>query len=281
MSNWYWPAVNHFRLQDVRIENCTSLGGSTGFALNHMANGYVRRFHCYNGGGYYTCGTTAAFMQYCENFLIEGCIFANQTRDGVVDGVGFDFEGDLNNITFQHNVLFNNDGAGILMMDSMGKNTNIRIQACLLYNNCRNPANDGLAYEMLNYASQNSGYLVDIRIYKGDNINRVTGQDGITYDFNQTTPSVYSIDYIGSIKDGMSKWRYFRYERNIQKLHYDPAFDYTTLWPACVTGDFECPAVDKTDYLLIWMVSLGVGGGLLFLLTTELLLRKNKRKKYY
>jgi hypothetical protein len=267
LANWYWPAVNHFRLQDVRIENCTSYGGSTGFALNHMSNGYVRRFHIFNGGGYYTCGTTAGFIQYCENFVIEGCIFANQSRDGVVDGVGFDFEGDSHNITFRHNVIFNNDGAGILMMDSMGKNTNIRIQNCLLYNNCRNPARDELAYEMLNYASSNSGVLQNISIYRGDDLNRVTGQIGLTYDFNKTIPSNYSIDYMGSIKNDQSKWRHFKYEWKVKKLTFDPAFDYTTIWPECVMDERNCPPINATDTFLITMVLLGCIGGVIFLIT--------------
>lgn len=233
INNWYWadPAYRS-RLTGLLLDNCTATGGQTGFAINAVGGGRVSGFHVLSGGGRYACGTTGGFAQDCRDVIIERCVFANITRDLVPDGVGFDFEGNNRNMTFRRNVLCNNDGAGILVMSTNGRNEDILIQHCLFYNNCRNPSGDNYAFELLCYDGSTTGTLDNIRVFLGTNVNRVTGLQGRTIASEGDEPRSYTVKCMGQVQsDGRTRWRGFRDECQVRCSAIDPAVDYTSLWP--------------------------------------------------
>jgi hypothetical protein len=151
------------------------------------------------------------------------------------------------------------------MFQTVRPSTGIRIVNCLLYNNCRNPYNQKNAYELMNTASANSGILRGVVIYKGDDVNRETGEVGVTIPGPGMDPVAYTVGHLGPIwSNNRDRWGNFRYRFHVARRTYDPGVDYTLLWPRCVTEDVLCPAVDTTDYFLIGIIAGAVAlvGGL-------------------
>lgn len=260
LDNWYWPDPSfRSRLRNLVLEDCMATGGQTGFAVNFVDGGHARRFHTLDGRGHYACGTTGGFAQSCQNFIIERSIFANIKRELNPDGVGFDFEGDNHNMTFQYNVMHNNDGAGILVMSTIATNTDIKIKNCLFYNNCRNPYKDGVAFELVCYDSDTTGILENVLIYKGDYWNYMTQEFGKTIREAGDDEEDYSIGFLGESKDIFwTKWRNFQ-QTNVQEWALDPEFDYESLWPidSCDWCD-EFPTIEPIMLAVNLFFILGV-----------------------
>ncbi len=258
LNNWYWADPTfRSRLRNLVLENCTLACGGTGFAINTVDGGRATGFRVLDGGGHYSCGTAGGFAQDCQHFVIERCIFGNIKRDRVPDGVGFDFEGNNRNMTFRRNVLCNNDGAGILVMSTNGPNAGIHIEHCLFYNNSRNPSGNDYAFEMLCYDINTNGTLKNVLVFKGNDMNRVTGMLGRTIDREGSQPEQYSTKYLGQYRrDGRTNWLNFQDACQVDCKDMDPGFDYTTLWPVdgcswCI--DKQCPpGVDQ--YLVVLLL---------------------------
>ena len=267
-DNWYWPEVNRSRLRNLILENCTIQGGQQGMMLNFVDGGHARYFHTLNGGGHYSCGVAGGFAQSCQNFVIEKSIFANIKRDLCPDGVGFDYEGDNRNMTFRNNAVFNNDGAGILVMSTVSTNIDIAIENCLFYNNCRNPYSDEVSYELLCYDETTTGSLKNVRIDIGDDWNRVTKEYGITIAEIDDNPEEYTVKYFSE------KWFAFNSVLNVDMQVMDDDLDYSSLWPfeKCIW----CDGVNDSRIGL----EFGIGINFAFIsiiLITFLIIKGNKK----
>jgi hypothetical protein len=146
-SNFYFPPVFKSRLTNFVMEDLWVTGCENGsFALFYTDGGHAHRVDTFLGGDeFYSTGTTGGFLQHSRNFDIDNCEFAYNIRPATSnDGVGFDYEGDCDNMTFTNNVVHNNDGAGLLILDSPpgSDNTNLLMTSNTFWNNCRNPRQD-------------------------------------------------------------------------------------------------------------------------------------------
>jgi len=169
-TDWYWPARYKARLTNVMISDCTSTGATNGcLALNCIEGGYARRVRSLDGGGYFEYGTCAGFAASVKDFVIEDCEFASMRREAPYDGVAFDFEGDCDNVSFRDNVIHDNDGSGLMVMNFWAgnpQNNNISIADNVFYNNALNhdgrPATE---VELLCWNADSNGVLSNNGIY--------------------------------------------------------------------------------------------------------------------
>ena len=107
--------------------------------------------------------------------------------------------------------------------------------------------------------------------------NYQTNQVGVTIPTPVDEPVAYSVGYIGPIWNNKDdRWGNFKYKFYVSQKEYDPNFDYTALWPRCVTEDVECEAIDITDYFLITVVSLVIIGAVFITIAG---IRRFKRKR--
>jgi hypothetical protein len=139
-NNWYYVPTGYSRdlLTNFLIEDCQQWGFSLNgiIALNRASNGTCRRLRVLDGGGgSASSGTTAAFLQACQDLTIDDCEFSYFDRVASADGTGFDFEGYCENIIFTNNVIHNNDGAAILWLSTELPNVNVTMQDCVFFNN--------------------------------------------------------------------------------------------------------------------------------------------------
>lgn len=167
---WYFPAVYRSRLRNLIIEDCVAIDNLAGaFQLFNVDGGHIKRVSSIGGGGQDTwSGTTLGFIQSSQNFLIEDNEFSYLDRAQSADGTGMDFEGDTHNVTFRNNVIHNNAGAGILILSSGGRNTNLVIEGNVLYNNARDPWNSEIDSEIQGSNDNHTGVIRNNGIYRGD-----------------------------------------------------------------------------------------------------------------
>ena len=173
-TGWYFPPAYKRRLLNVTLEDSWVTGAANGaFAFFNTSGFQVRRWDTWLGGTmFFSGGTTAAFLQDMDNVLIENSEFAynkrNQTGN---DGVGIDFEGNVSNSVFQHNVIHNNDGAGILILPTNGNNTGLQMTSNTLWNNARNPLDSGQNKEAIASNNSHSGQFANNGVYLGTDTN--------------------------------------------------------------------------------------------------------------
>ena len=132
--------------------------------------GYWSNNHAKSGMADHTmsAGTTQALFSSCENLYIKNSSFNGCKNNGQPDGCGFDFERDVHNFTLDSCIIANNDGQGVLVMQTTMQNqvtgenettpnTNNVIKNCVFYNNMTNV-----------YGSQ---YRFDITVFNDNNQN--------------------------------------------------------------------------------------------------------------
>ena len=181
-------------------------------ALFYVDGGHTKRVDTWRGGtGFYSTGTTAGFIQHSKNFLIEDCQFAGNKRNSTGnDGCGFDYEGNTENVSFLNNVIHDNDGSGMLMINSVAGNTGFAMNHNTFWNDCRN-AKDGQANE-LRASTGNSGSYSNNGVYLGGGTNVVYNNSSrwLAYSgglFNRTTTPFSSVsgrplnwEFVGSVE---------------------------------------------------------------------------------
>ena len=111
-------------------------------------------------------GTTQALLSCCRNLYVSHSSFNGCRNNGQPDGCGFDFERSVHNVTLDTCIFANNQGQGILVMQTTMENqvtgetvttpnTNNTVQNCLFYNNMN--------------AVHNGNYRFDITVFNTDN----------------------------------------------------------------------------------------------------------------
>jgi hypothetical protein len=142
--NFYYPPIYKSRFTNVKFEDSWVTGcEASSFAFFYVNGGCVQRVDTWLGGtNFYATGTTAGFIQNSTNVSISDCEFAGEKRVSTEhDGVGFDYEGNTDKISFTNNVSHDNDGAGLLLLSSVAGNTGMAINDNTFWNNARNPLN--------------------------------------------------------------------------------------------------------------------------------------------
>lgn len=176
-SAFYFPSVVYReRFTNVVLEDLWVTGCENGaFAMFFVSGAVARRVDTWLGGdGFYATGTTAAFLQNVENFVVDDCEFAfNKRPSDSNDGVGFDFEGDCLNSTLTNCVIHDNDGGGLLILDSPNPpgldNIGLTMNANTFWNNCRDPKPDSSSQnKVLRYPNSGStGTFANNGVYLG------------------------------------------------------------------------------------------------------------------
>lgn len=167
--NFYFPTVYKGRFTNFRFEDSWVTGCENGsMALFFVNGGHAQRVDTWLGGsGFYATGTTAGFIQHMQNFTIDDCQFAYNKQNATGnDGTGFDYEGNTTNVAFTNNVVHDNDGSGILLIDSISGNTGFNMSGNTIWNNCRHPKESGQNNEM-RASTNNSGIYSNNGIYRG------------------------------------------------------------------------------------------------------------------
>jgi len=166
--NFYFPGIYRSRFTNFVFEDSWVTGCENGsMALFYVDGGHARRVDTWLGGtGFYATGTTAGFIQHMQNYTIDDCQFAFNKQNGGNDGTGFDYEGNTANVAFTNNVIHDNDGSGMLLIDSAGGNTGFTMSSNTIWNNCRKPKDSGQNNEMRGSAN-NSGTYTNNGIYRG------------------------------------------------------------------------------------------------------------------
>ncbi|MBK1880670.1 right-handed parallel beta-helix repeat-containing protein, partial [Pelagicoccus mobilis] len=144
-TGFYYPRPYRSRFTNFRFEDSWVTGCVNGaFALFSVDGGHAKRIDTWVGGTVeYNSGTTGGFVQDCKNFLIEDCQFGGNIRPGKsADGVGFDIEGHCENVSIRDCVIHDNDGAGLLVLNTGGWNEGLLVERMTLWNNARNPKAD-------------------------------------------------------------------------------------------------------------------------------------------
>ncbi|MBK1877410.1 right-handed parallel beta-helix repeat-containing protein [Pelagicoccus mobilis] len=178
-NGFYFPAIYQSRFTNVRFEDSWVTGCENGaFALFFVDGGHAKRVDTWLGGdGYYRTGTTGAFIQHSKNFLVEDCQFAGNTRPADSnDGVGFDIEGNCVNIVVRDTVLHDNEGGGVLVLNSAGSNDQLLLERLTVWNNARNPKpgsasqNSEFRYGGGPDNSETYGKLKNVGVYLGSDV---------------------------------------------------------------------------------------------------------------
>lgn len=200
--NFYYPPVYRSRFTNLIFEDSWVTGCEAGsMALFSVDGGRARRVDTFRGGnGFYNTGTTGGLVQDVRNFSIEDCQFAFNKRNGTAnDGVSFDYEGNTENVAFQHNVLHDSDGGGILMILTNGSNQGFNLSNNTIWNNCRNPK-DAVQNVEMQASSGNAGTYTNNGIYLGSSngigtpgiYNNTTRWNNFTGGTNNRTTTPYS-----------------------------------------------------------------------------------------
>lgn len=167
--NFYFPPYSKSRFTNVKFEDSWVTGCEAGsFAFFFVNGGLVQRVDTWLGGtNFYATGTTAGFVQHSTNVSIFNCEFAGNKRVATEhDGVGFDYEGNTDKITFTNNVIHDNDGAGLLLLSSVAGNTGMAINDNTFWNNARSPLNSTENVELRGNVSS-SGSFNNNGVYRG------------------------------------------------------------------------------------------------------------------
>ncbi|MEX0322656.1 MAG: right-handed parallel beta-helix repeat-containing protein [Puniceicoccaceae bacterium] len=180
-NGFYHPFEHRSRFTNLRFEDSWVIGCENGsFALFFVDGGHIQRVDTWLGGNeYYRTGTTGAFLQNCLNVIVEDCQFAGNLRPGDSnDGIGFDWEGHSDNMILRDSVIHDNEGAGILVLNSGGWNHNLTLERLTLWNNCRFPKPGSASQNSeLRYAGNPSppdpptyGTLTNVGVYLGTDV---------------------------------------------------------------------------------------------------------------
>jgi len=174
-TDWYWPARNKTRVRNVNVSDCLSVGASNGgIALNCVEGGTTARLRSIRGGGSFAFGVTAGFLASVKDYTIEDCEFSECRReDDTYDGVGFDFEGDCDNVVFRNNVIHDNDGAGIMVMNFWNgnpHNNNVTVSGNVFYGNCVNPDRPEATGELLCWNAASNGTISNCGLYPRESV---------------------------------------------------------------------------------------------------------------
>ena len=169
-DNFYYPPIIYkSRFTNLRFEDSWVSGCENGsMALFYVNGGAAKRVDSYYGGtNFYASGTTAGFIQHSTNFTLTDCEFAYNKRNSTGnDGVGFDYEGNSDNIAFTNNVIHDNDGGGMLLLSTGGNNTAFVMNNNTFWNDCRNPSGSSQNYELITSAG-NTGTFNNNGVYLG------------------------------------------------------------------------------------------------------------------
>lgn len=133
------------------FENIVCTGGMEGFTMS--------------------AGTTAALLSSCCDLYVKNSRFGGCRNGGRPDGCGFDFERDDHNITLDNCVFDDNDGQGVLIMDTVmtdqvaGKetrtpSTDCTIRNCVFYGNMKNVFNGNYRFDILVFNHENENISV-------------------------------------------------------------------------------------------------------------------------
>lgn len=116
-------------------------------------------------------GTTQALFSCCKNLYISHSSFSGCRNNGQPDGCGFDFERAVHNFTLDSCIIANNQGQGVLVMQTTMENqvtgqqvntpnTGNVIQNCLFYNNMTSVCNDNYRYDVTVFNTDNQDFTV-------------------------------------------------------------------------------------------------------------------------
>ncbi len=169
-ANFYYPPAYRSRFTNFRFEDSWVTGCEAGsFAMFFVDGGHARRVDTWIGGtNFYNTGTTGGFLQDCQNFTVADCEFAGNKRNATGhDGCGFDFEGDCHNISFTNNVLHDNDGSALLILNTVSNNTALKMTMNTAWNNARNPLDAGENAEFRYNPPGSTGTFTNIGVYRG------------------------------------------------------------------------------------------------------------------
>lgn len=116
-------------------------------------------------------GTTQALFSCCKNLYISHSSFNGSRNNGQADGCGFDFERAVHNFTLDSCIIANNEGQGILVMQTTMENqvtgeqvytpnTGNTIQNCLFYNNMTSVHNDNYRFDVTVFNPNNEAFAL-------------------------------------------------------------------------------------------------------------------------
>lgn len=116
-------------------------------------------------------GTTQALFSCCRDLYISHSSFNDCRNNGQPDGCGFDFERAVHNFTLDRCIIANNQGQGVLVMQTAMENqvtgetvttpnTGNTIQNCLFYNNMNSVQNENYRFDITVFNTDNSGFTV-------------------------------------------------------------------------------------------------------------------------
>ncbi|MBO4869977.1 MAG: hypothetical protein J5585_09740 [Clostridia bacterium] len=116
-------------------------------------------------------GTTAALLSSCRDLYIKNSRFCGCRNGGSPDGCGFDLERDDHNITLDGCIIADNDGQGVLIMDTVmldqvsGENvhtpsTDCTIKNCVFLGNMKNVYNENYCFDILVFNRENERITV-------------------------------------------------------------------------------------------------------------------------
>jgi hypothetical protein len=116
-------------------------------------------------------GTTQALFSCCRDLYISHSSFNDCRNNGQADGCGFDFERAVHNFTLDRCIFANNQGQGVLVMQTTMENqvtgemvttpnSGNTIQNCLFYNNMHSVHNENYRYDITVFNTDNSDFTV-------------------------------------------------------------------------------------------------------------------------
>ena len=116
-------------------------------------------------------GTTQALFSCCRDLYISHSSFNDCRNNGQPDGCGFDFERAVHNFTLDRCIIANNQGQGVLVMQTTMENqvtgetvttpnTGNTIQNCLFYNNMNSVHNENYRFDITVFNTDNSDFTV-------------------------------------------------------------------------------------------------------------------------
>lgn len=177
-ENQFRAYTENWRVSNVRAENTMTMFNFDACTFGYDGTedseyGIFDNVICDGGMKDHTMsfGTTLALFSSCCDLYIKNSRFGGCRNNGQPDGCGFDFERDDHNITLDHCVIDNNEGQGVLVMDTVMNdqvskkdvhtpNTNCKIINCLFYNNMTNVYNENYRYDVLVFNSENENFTV-------------------------------------------------------------------------------------------------------------------------
>ncbi|HZN37549.1 MAG TPA: tectonin domain-containing protein [Planctomycetota bacterium] len=191
---------------NISIVDCAAFGGlSAGFSLTHVAGGTVAGFSVRDVGGTSSFGSCGAALILCDDVIVTDCSISGVRHDGGLDGVGFDFEAGCRNCTLRRSYIFNNEGAGIMVMSGntlpLQHNSSLVIEDCLLYNNNTRyqlpgaPGFPAVNSELLCFHALNNGVMRNVGVYRRTTTTATYNHFSTNWGGFTIEPSVITGDY--------------------------------------------------------------------------------------